>query len=68
VELEVEVDIRLQFWVLPDGTVGDVIPLVRGDLELERAAIEYLKNWRFTPVDPDQPPVWGIMPITYTLR
>ena len=61
-------EIRLKFWVLPDGTVGEVVPVQRGDLRLEQAAIEYLKNWRFTPVDPAQPPMWGIIPITYTLR
>jgi TonB family protein len=66
VELDVEVTIRLKFWVLPDGTVADVVPLQRGDVRLERAAIEYLKNWRFTPVPRDQPQVWGILPITYT--
>jgi TonB family protein len=68
VNLDMEVDIRLKFWVLPDGTVGEVIPLQRGDIRLERAAVQYLKEWRFTPVAPGSPPVWGIMPITYKLR
>lgn len=68
VELDVEVTIRLKFWVLPDGTVGEVIPLQRGDVNLERAAIAYIKNWRFTPIPPDQLQMWGIMPITYMLR
>lgn len=68
VELERDVTIRLKFWVLPDGTVGDVVPLQRGDIRLERAAIAYMKNWRFTPVSPNQPQIWGILPITYTLR
>ena len=68
IELDVDVTIRLKFWVLPDGTVGEVLPLQRGDVRLERAAIAYMKNWRFTPVSPDQPQIWGIIPITYTLR
>ena len=62
------VEIRLKFWVLPDGSVGDVVPLQRGDLELERAAMQYLKSWRFTPVAAGSQTVWGIVPITYQLR
>ncbi len=65
--IEIEVDIRLKFWVLPDGSVGEVVPLQRGDLRLERAAIQYLKSWRFTPVSDDRE-VWGIIPIRYKLR
>lgn len=68
VHIDIEVDIRLKFWVLPDGSVGEVIPLQRGDVRLERAAIEYLKNWRFTPVAPDRPQVWGIIPIKYKFQ
>jgi len=67
-QIDVEVTIRLKFWVLPDGTVGEVIPLQRGDVRLERAAIQYLKSWRFTPVSPDKPTVWGIIPIKYQLK
>ncbi|PIE35512.1 hypothetical protein CSA56_03975 [candidate division KSB3 bacterium] len=62
-----EVELRLKFWVLPDGTVGEVVPLQRGDVRLERAAIQYLKSWRFTPA-PDSRTAWGIMPIKYTLK
>jgi TonB family protein len=68
VQIDIEVEIRLKFWVLPDGTVGEVIPLQRGDVRLERAAIEYLKSWRFTPIAPDRPKVWGIIPIKYKLQ
>lgn len=68
VQIEMTVTIRLKFWVLPDGTVGDVVPLQRGDLELERAAIGYVKKWRFTQAQPGSPKVWGIIPITYQLR
>lgn len=67
-ELDEAVDIRLKFWVLPDGTVGEVLPLQRGDVRLEQAAIAYLKNWRFNPVASDQPVVWGIIVIRYQLR
>ena len=65
--IEMEVNIRLKFWVLPDGSIGDVVPLQRGDVRLERAAIQYLKNWRFNPVT-DEREVWGIIPIRYSLQ
>ena len=68
VNIEREVTIRLKFWVLADGTVGEVVPLQRGDVRLERAAIEYLKGWRFTQATPGSPMVWGIIPITYKLQ
>jgi TonB family protein len=67
-QLDMEVEIRLKFWVLPDGTVGEVTPLQRGDARLERAAIQYLKSWRFTPVSQDAPEVWGIIPIKYKFQ
>jgi TonB family protein len=67
VTIDMEVDIHLKFWILPDGTVGEVVPLQRGDIQLERAAIQYLRSWRFT-LSPDGREVWGIMPIKYKLR
>jgi TonB family protein len=67
VKIDMDVSIRLQFWILPDGTVGEVVPLQRGDLRLERAAIQYLKSWLFTPVSGEQE-MWGVFPITYKLR
>ena len=67
VKIDMDVSIRLQFWILPDGTVGEVVPLQRGDLRLERAAIQYLKSWLFTPVS-DEQEMWGVFPITYKLR
>ncbi len=66
--IDTEVTIRLKFWVLPDGTIGDIVPLRRGDTRLERVAIEYIKGWRFTPVAAHSPKVWGIIPITYKLQ
>ncbi|PID56862.1 hypothetical protein CSB45_09355 [candidate division KSB3 bacterium] len=67
VTIEMEVVIRLKFWVMPDGSVGDVVPLQRGDIRLERAAIQYLKSWRFNSVAGEHD-VWGIVPIRYKIR
>ncbi|MBI4641449.1 MAG: energy transducer TonB [Candidatus Tectomicrobia bacterium] len=69
-DLKVEAEIELKFWVLPDGTVGRVIPLKKGDAQLEAEAIRYLKKWRFNPVaarsgDEES---WGVIPFKFLLR
>jgi TonB family protein len=70
VKVKIEVEIELTFWVLPDGTVDRVVPSIKGDAELERIAIQYMKQWRFAPLPMDQPQVeeWGIIPMRFKLR
>jgi len=70
IKVRVEAEIELTFWVLPSGTVDRAIPSVKGDAELERLAIQYLKQWRFAPLPKDQPPVeeWGMIPIKFKLQ
>jgi len=70
IKVRVETEIELTFWVLPSGIVDRAIPSVKGDSELERLAIQYLKQWRFAPLPKDQPPVeeWGMIPIKFRLQ
>jgi len=70
VKLKVEAEIELTLWVLPDGTVDRVVPSVKGDPDLERIAIQYLKQWRFAPLPKDQPQVEqsGTIPIKFRLQ
>jgi outer membrane biosynthesis protein TonB len=49
-----EVNIRLKFSILPDGTVGTILPLTKADTRLENAAINSLRQWRFEALDPSQ--------------
>lgn len=49
-----EADIRLRFTILPDGTVGTIIPQTKADTKLENAAINALRQWRFEPLSPNQ--------------
>jgi protein TonB len=49
-----EVDIRLRFTILPDGTVGTIIPQTKADTKLENAAINALRQWRFEPLSSNQ--------------
>ncbi|MBD3308035.1 hypothetical protein GF348_16755 [candidate division KSB3 bacterium] len=66
-DIEDEVELQLKFWVLPDGTIGEVIPLKRGSTHLERIAVAYLREWRFEALPPDVPQenIWGTIPIVF---
>jgi TonB family protein len=68
--MKVEAEIELTFWVLPNGTVDRIVPSVKGDTELERIGIQYLKQWRFAPLPKEQPQVeqWGTIPIKFRLQ
>jgi len=70
VKVKVEAEIEMTFWVLPNGIVDRVIPTIKGDTELERIAIQYLKQWRFVPLSKDRPQVeqWGVIPIKFKLQ
>ncbi len=45
-----EIDVKLRFTILPDGTVGKIFPLIKADARLELAAINSLRQWRFEPL------------------
>ena len=70
VKISVETEVVLKFWVRPDGTVGRVIPLRKGDARLEAAGMEYLKGCLFEPLPPEAPQVeqWGTLSVKSVLR
>ncbi|MDP4174640.1 MAG: TonB family protein [Bacteroidota bacterium] len=45
-----EADVKLRFTILPDGTVGNIITLVKADARLESSAVRSLRQWRFEPL------------------
>ncbi|MCX8056844.1 MAG: TonB family protein [Ignavibacteria bacterium] len=49
-----EIDIKIKFTILPDGSVVSPIPLIKADTQLEDAAIQALKTWKFEPLRPNQ--------------
>jgi protein TonB len=65
-----EMPVLLQFTVLPDGSVSNVLPLARSDELLERAAIEALRTWRFDPLPPvfEQKPQMGKITFVFKLE
>lgn len=59
--------IKIRFTVLPDGTVGKIIPLQKADPRLERAAMDALRKWRFNALAEDVEMV-GTIPLSFVLR
>jgi len=49
-----EIDVKLKFSILADGTVGKILPLIKADTRLEQAAINSLRQWRFEPIPESQ--------------
>ncbi|OGP79295.1 MAG: hypothetical protein A2V86_08680 [Deltaproteobacteria bacterium RBG_16_49_23] len=70
IKVKVEAEIEMTVWVLPNGMVDRVIPVLKGDAELERVAGQYLKQWRFAPLPRDQAQVEqsGTIPIKFKLQ
>jgi Gram-negative bacterial tonB protein. len=63
-----EADIRLRFTILPDGTVGSIIPLTKADTKLENVAINSLRQWRFEALSKNQKQVEQIAIIVFPYR
>jgi TonB family protein len=57
--------IKIRFTVLPNGSVGIILPLQKGEPALERVAMEALRRWQFNPIA-DTKEMAGI--ITFTFR
>jgi len=64
------VQIRLKFWVTPNGIVDQIVPLERGGTNLESVAIQYLKQWKFEPLPPEvkQERQWGILTVKFVVK
>lgn len=47
------VSIRIRFTVNPDGSVGEMRPMTKGDPSLEGISMKTLKKWKFNRLDSD---------------
>lgn len=63
-----EIDVKLKFSILPDGTVGKIIPLIKADSRLELAAINSLRQWRFEPLPNNQKVIEQFAVIIFPFR
>jgi periplasmic protein TonB len=68
--LQREAVVRIRFTVLPDGRVGQMIPVQKGDARLDEITIKALRQWRFNPLPPsaEQKNVTGIITFRYELQ
>jgi TonB family protein len=58
----------LQFAVLPDGTVENIIPLRKTDELLEGAAITALRTWRFDPLPAQVDQISQVGKVTFNFK
>lgn len=63
-----EIDIRLKFTILPDGTIGKISLLTKADTRLENAAINSLRSWRFEELSENQKQVEQTAVIVFPYR
>ena len=68
--LQKEAVVRIRFTVLPDGRLGQMIPVQKGDPQLEEITLKALRQWRFNPLSPtaEQKNVTGIITFRYELQ
>ena len=62
--------VRIRFTILPNGRVGEMIPLLKSDAVLEENAMHALAKWRFNPLPREAPQdtVIGIITFRYKLK
>lgn len=63
-----EIDVKLRFKIMPDGTVGSIFPLIKADTRLETVAINSLRQWRFEPLPKGQQQSPQTVVITFPFR
>lgn len=68
--LQKEAIVKIRITVLPDGRMGPMIPMQKGDPTLEEVTIKALRQWRFDPLPAGvaQKNVQGIITFRYELR
>jgi len=63
-----EIDVKLRFTILPDGTVSKIFPVIKADARLEFVAINSLRQWRFEPLPPRAKQVEQTVVVTFPYR
>ena len=62
-----QVLVEFKFTVLPDGSVGAIVPIRKTDALFERTAIAALRTWRFDPLPAQLPQIFqlGTVPFNF---
>lgn len=63
-----EIDVKLRFSILPDGSVARITILQKVDSRLEQVATDALRLWRFEPLPNNSEQVTQIATISFPFR
>ena len=68
--LQKQAMVKIRFTVLSNGHIGEMIPVIKSDAELERVTLDALRQWRFNPLPAESPPRTerGVITFRYLLR
>jgi len=64
-------EVRLKFWVLPDGLVNRVeVTQTTGYPDLDQIASQAMKKWLFEPLSPKEKQIvqWGTITLKFKLE
>ncbi len=67
---QAQATIKISFTVLPNGLVGEIIPVIKSDAVLEKITLDALRQWRFNPLPADAPQrvERGVITFRYLLK
>lgn len=62
--------VKISFAVLPNGHIGEMIPMIKSDALLEKITLDALRQWRFNalPADAPQRVERGVITFRYLLK
>ncbi len=63
-----EIDLKMRFTIMADGTITNIFPVIKADGRLEQAAVNSLKQWRFEPLPPKAKQVEQTVVIIFPYR
>ena len=68
--LQAQAIVKIRFSVLPNGHVGEMIPVIKSDARLEKLTLDALRQWRFNPLPENKPQQaeTGVITFRYLLR
>ncbi len=68
--LQKQAVVKIRFTVLPNGHVGEMLPLIKSDPTLENITMDALRQWRFNPLPATEPQQieTGIITFRYLLK
>lgn len=69
-ERQEQATVKISFTVLPNGLIGEMIPMIKGDAVLEKITLDALRQWRFNPLPGDAPQrvERGVITFRYLLK